>query len=1018
MTNRSPWDGSERVVHVRSLLVLLAVTAPSTLVYASEEVLLDRCDDVSRWGLDPGYEFPGARGAISTAVDGNDGKCLRLDYDFTGGGNYVTAAFPLSGFAEASAVVFSVRQEGDNAGFVRVRDATEQEHAGAYSAGAEWTRVVVPLDREHFAGFWHGRNDGQFYFPLNRILIGASRGPTPKGALFIKDLAVITDDAASFCGATVSTPDPGNVAFCGTKDALVTVTVANRLARAVRLGLRGRVRGWHGELREFAFTEREMAGHHSTAHVLRLEAQRPGYYVVEAEVLQRGQPVTAMQGALVVSPRPLNFGVDDPQSFFGMQHTSDGARLERLGCKWVRAGRDWRWGELIEDHYQVPDLADLRRNHQLVMFTMTAYPPQWALERAHEATFWEAPGYEERMGWWGDYVTHMARELAPRVDTFEIQNEPDLTCMYQVGLDFPAGVSRYVRILQAGSRAVREAAPGARVAGIDVSGGDYDQGLPYSRAVMAQAGAAIDVYTGHPYAGVRYFGAGQSTLWPGPNDERRKCQDTLRMIRDFGGGQRFWVGEKGWGLDITADPLSDFSRDFARCLVQSMVLAHSVPGVERYFWFLEEGCNEQGYEYGLFRQGMPLPAALAYATLAQMLHHAAPYRSPDLDDMVQAHCFTSAETGQGTMVLWSEGQRASVAFPRLPAAVEQVEMMGRTVSWLRAGDSLTVDLEREPVYLRFPAGAARAMCRAVAAAEIANEQPLVLEAAYAADLTHLGARLRNVTAAACSGELAYPDGKVTVEVPGGQTMAVLLPVTSDLSSRPSEELAVSLHVRTSVQRIVVRPTLAPLAAIPPDAPRVPGTPLPDLQWWEQRSPMVLDSRAQVYPPDPTVGWSTPADLSARVWVGWDEQFLHLAAVVRDPVPHVASDDPAYFWQSDSLQLALDPLNDAGEAPGFLADDREFGLVLGPSGGRAVQTVPEGRVLDAPCRVTREGQETHYQVAIPWGLIGVSPVAGRVIGLSFIINQNNGQGRAYWMGLTPGIGEAKRPVAYRDFCLAP
>jgi hypothetical protein len=82
------------------------------------------------------------------------------------------------------------------------------------------------------------------------------------------------------------------------------------------------------------------------------------------------------------------------------------------------------------------------------------------------------------------------------------------------------------------------------------------------------------------------------------------------------------------------------------------------------------------------------------------------------------------------------------------------------------------------------------------------------------------------------------------------------------------------------------------------------------------------------------------------------------------------------------------------------------------------TVPDGKTLDIPCRISREGEETAYQASIPWDLTGAKPSVGRVIGLSFIVNQNNGRGRAYWMGLTPGIGEAKRPLAYRDLYLKP
>jgi hypothetical protein len=212
-------------------------------------VLLDRCDDAVRWGLDPGYEFPGAEGAVSVVEDPAGDRCLRLDYDFTGGGNYVTAAFGLVAVSQASVVAFSVRQEGGNEGFVRVRDATEQEHAGGYTAGPEWTRVVIPLDLEHFGGHWHGPNDGQFHFPLNRILIGVTKGPAAKGAVFIKDLAILTEDAASFYRLTLTTPDPGNAVFCSPRGTALALSLENRIARPARLALRGTVRGWHGEVR-------------------------------------------------------------------------------------------------------------------------------------------------------------------------------------------------------------------------------------------------------------------------------------------------------------------------------------------------------------------------------------------------------------------------------------------------------------------------------------------------------------------------------------------------------------------------------------------------------------------------------------------------------------------------------------------------------------------------------------------------------------------------------------------------
>jgi hypothetical protein len=37
-------------------------------------------------------------------------------------------------------------------------------------------------------------------------------------------------------------------------------------------------------------------------------------------------------------------------------------------------------------------------------------------------------------------------------------------------------------------------------------------------------------------------------------------------------------------------------------------------------------------------------------------------------------------------------------------------------------------------------------------------------------------------------------------------------------------------------------------------------------------------------------------------------------------------------------------------------------------------------------------------------------------INFIANENDGNGRAYWMGPTPGIGEGKSPRSYRQFAI--
>ena len=107
-------------------------------------------------------------------------------------------------------------------------------------------------------------------------------------------------------------------------------------------------------------------------------------------------------------------------------------------------------------------------------------------------------------------------------------------------------VYEYVLLSAAG------APPGKRVAGIDVSGGDYDGGLGVlPRPHDGRVRHPDRRLHGPPLRRRPVLRPGQEPMWPVRNEERRKCLDTLAMIRRHGGSQRFWVGEKGWGLGIT-----------------------------------------------------------------------------------------------------------------------------------------------------------------------------------------------------------------------------------------------------------------------------------------------------------------------------------------------------------------------------------------------------------------------------------------------------------------------------------
>jgi len=112
-------------------------------------------------------------------------------------------------------------------------------------------------------------------------------------------------------------------------------------------------------------------------------------------------------------------------------------------------------------------------------------------------------------------------------------------------------------------------------------------------------------------------------------------------------------------------------------------------------------------------------------------------------------------------------------------------------------------------------------------------------------------------------------------------------------------------------------------------------------------------------------------------------------------------------------MALDPKNDSLED--FNKDDIEIGLVLGKNQPVLYRTAPDLKILAGEVSIQWTGTEILYEAAIPWHELGIEPPQpGKVMAINFIVNDNDGQGRLYWMGLTPGIAEGKNPGVYRKW----
>jgi len=164
--------------------------------------------------------------------------------------------------------------------------------------------------------------------------------------------------------------------------------------------------------------------------------------------------------------------------------------------------------------------------------------------------------------------------------------------------------------------------------------------------------------------------------------------------------------------------------------------------------------------------------------------------------------------------------------------------------------------------------------------------------------------------------------------------------------------------------------------------------------------------------------SGDADLSARVSFAWDQANLYLAASVIDDV-HVGNQSATDMWQVDSIQIAIDPARDRN-AGAYAGDDSEFGLALLSSGPAATAWVTPAGAAGFSAQVQAwqpSSSEWIVEAAIPLAALGLlAPATGRTIGLSALVNDDDGGGREGWVEWTPGIGLGKDPSAFGDLVL--
>jgi hypothetical protein len=693
--------------HALWITVLLATLGASS--GRAAEILLNRSDDTAGWWIHPGWEFPGAK-AKSAVVDAPDGKkCLELDYDFSHGGRYAAVVCSRD-FRNVSSLGLAVRTAEDGSRlFVRVEDSTGQTLlAYVATAPGKWQTIKVPLVAQFFAGHWGGANDGKLHAPIRSFCVGAERGAAASGRLLVGRLTGLVEQPADQQSwrLTIVPGPPDGVAFPD-QPAEYRVCVENC-----------RDESCAGRLEVIGLTDEGQQT--STAWDLKLLPQaiegkpmvlptsRPGYRSLRAQLQAGGRLVAETESGLAVVPRGANYAKPAPDCYFGFCAADNLELIDRLGAKTALFSAEWRHVEPARGLCAWEGLdggvAEARKRGIQVLLKLQPRPPDWAAWRVPDRPVLAGYPAPEHMTAWRDFVRAAAERYRGRIVGIEIDNEPDLSEWLHPKLSLDEGSTLYARLLTEGWEGVKAADPNCLVAGLGVTQNEFHGGFKFSRAVLRKSGKRVDLLPMHPYANEHWLGPNKKPESPEQYGLHKLCRSAIDMLGEAGLPRRMWIGEVGWALDTKCPALSEESLRFAGYVAQALVLGRTVPGVERFLYFTQFGCNEGGCEYGVLRGSprYPLPAVCAYATCARMLDRVGPAVPVDLGPRVAGWRFEDDRRQCTLLVVWCREGRLPLR-AKLPPGTEACSSFGRS---LLHNDTVQTTLDAMPAYFRSPTSSA------------------------------------------------------------------------------------------------------------------------------------------------------------------------------------------------------------------------------------------------------------------------------------------------------------------------
>jgi hypothetical protein len=339
------------------------------------------------------------------------------------------------------------------------------------------------------------------------------------------------------------------------------------------------------------------------------------------------------------------------------------AAMQQAGMKWGRQDFGWSRIERKPGQYDwepYDRLVEACRKHGILLFGNLGYAPSF-----HD------PRTPEGVAAYAAFAAAAAKHFAGKVDTWQIWNEPN-------GGYWKGTPEQYADLMAAGGKAIHQAAPQAKVLGLNMAFCDV---LWAERVLKRVPYDCFDVACFHPY---RPPSAPEDRFDWWTLDQYVKSwhrhdltpafplvrmsfpeqtEEMVKVMEKFGKPKPIWITEICWNTNIHPYGSSELRQ--ADLLVRFYVLAIAAGRVEKVFWWtLRDGGTRQfdmADMVGLMRNDLsPKYSYYAYAWMTRMLEGRRWSRNDSFGPDVFAAVFTEEGSSEDLIVAWANKPYAYV----------------------------------------------------------------------------------------------------------------------------------------------------------------------------------------------------------------------------------------------------------------------------------------------------------------------------------------------------------------------